>query len=252
MTRFSGKSVLITGGTSGLGAATAVAFARGGAKVAICGREENLGNEVLSEIETLGGKGFLSIADVCSVGEMESFVKDVVDLHGGLDIAINCAGRNNPPNRLADIPSEEFQDVLQTNLGGIFNAMRAEIPELEKSGGVIVNVASILSEIPSGWMAAYSASKTGVVALTQSAAEDYREKGIRIYALSPGPMATPMFEQALRDIGSHPEKYAGGLPEGGRAMDPSHVAQAILDLADPASGPKSGTNLIFDTTHPRF
>ena len=252
MTRFSGKSVLITGGTSGLGAATAIVFAKAGAKVAICGREEALGLEVLSEIESLGGEGFLSVADVCSVPEMEGFVTDVVAKHGGLNIAINCAGRNNPPNRLADIPPQEFQNVLQTNLGGVFNAMRAEIPELEKTGGVIINVASILSEIPSGWMAAYSASKTAVVALTQSAAEDYRDRGIRIYALSPGPMATPMFEQALRDIGTHPEKYAGGLPDKGRAMDPARVAEEILGLADSKTGPKSGTNLVFDTTHPRF
>ena len=220
--------------------------------MAICGREQGLGDKVLSEIENLGGKGFLSIADVCSVSEMEGFVKDATRVYGGLDIAINCAGRNNPPNRLADIPPEEFQDVMAINLGGIFNAMRAEIPELEKSGGVVINVASILSEIPSGWMAAYSASKAAVVALTQSAAEDYRDRGIRVYAISPGPMATPMFEQALKDIGSHPEKYAGGLPDEGRAMDPGHVAQAILDLADPKTGPKSGTNLIFDTTPQGF
>lgn len=249
MTRFSGKSVLITGGTSGLGAATALAFAKAGARVGICGREDKLGQKVLAEIGALGETGFLSIADVRLPDEMAQFVGDFVKFSGRLDIAVNCAGRNNPPNRLAEIPPGEFQDVMATNLGGIFNAMHAEIPELEKSGGVIINVASILSEVPSGWMAAYSASKAAVVSLTQSAAEDYRDRGVRIYALSPGPMATPMFDQALKDIGSRPDKYAGGLPDGGKAMDPAFVAEAILEMADPKTAPKSGTNLIIDTTH---
>ncbi len=243
--RFLGKSVLITGGTSGLGAATAAGFAKAGANVAICGREPALGGQVSEKIKTLGREAIFSIADVRKENEMEAFAAEVEEAFGGLDIAVNCAGRNNPPNRLADIPASEFRDVLETNLLGIFNAMRAEIGIMKPRGGVIVNVASILSEIPSGWMAAYSTSKTGVVALSQSAAEDYRALGIRIYAFSPGPIATPMFEQAVRDIAGDHKKYAGGFPKGGIAMDPARAAGAIMDLADPDTAPETGTNFVF-------
>jgi NAD(P)-dependent dehydrogenase (short-subunit alcohol dehydrogenase family) len=97
-------------------------------------------------------------------------------------------------------------------------------------------------------MAAYSASKAAVVTLSQSAAEDYRDKGFRIYAFSPGPIDTPMFQQALRDIGDSPEKYAGGLPMI-KPMNPDIVAQEILKLAAPDAPHKNGSNVIFDTTH---
>lgn len=243
--RFSGKSVLITGGTSGLGAATVLAFVREGARVAFCGREKDLAEKVEGEIRKLDGTCFWKLADVTRPEAMEGFIKEAAKAQGGIDIAVNGAGRNNPPNRLADIPVREFKGVLETNLFGVFYAMRAEIPEVLKTKGVIINVASVLSAKPSGWMAAYSASKTGLVALTQSAAEDYRDLGLRIYAISPGPMATPMFDQALRDIAGDAGKYAGGLPKGGKALPPEKVAAAILDLADPEIGPETGTNLIF-------
>ncbi len=92
-------------------------------------------------------------------------------------------------------------------------------------------------------MAAYSASKAGVVALSQAAAEDYRSSGIRVYALSPGPLQTPMFARALEDIAGAKEKYAGGFPKGGRGMEPAKAAKVVLDLADPETAPDSGTNL---------
>lgn len=237
--RFSGKSVLITGGASGLGAACVRAFSSEGARVSFCGREDDLGRALAKELSLKGRAVIFSHADVRVEEDMATFTGGA----GGIDIAVNCAGRNNPPNRLADIPPKEFRDVLETNLFGVLNAMRAEILAMPK-GGVIINVASILSEVPSGWMAAYSTSKAAVVSLTQAAAEDYRDQGFRIYAFSPGPMATPMFDQALKDIAGDTGKYAGGFPEKGRAMDPAKAAKAILDLADLETAPPTGTNFL--------
>jgi len=242
---FSSKSVVITGGTSGIGAATARAFAEKGAAVTFCGREPDLGKMVENEIRARGGVALFLPADVRSASEMKSFIAEATARYGGIDIAFNNAGINNPPNLAGDIPLSEYNDIMATNLNGVFYAMAAELAVMKEKGrGCIINTASILSEKTSGWMAAYSASKAAVAVLSQSAAEDYKRYGIRIYALSPGPVDTPMFQQALKDIAGDKNKYAGGLPRGKPPLSADAVATAVLELADEKSAPPSGTNLV--------
>lgn len=238
--RFLEKSVLITGGTSGIGAAAAKAFGAEGASVLICGREDDLGHAVAEEIKKAGGACRYFHADVRDPTAMEELVAEALKLNGGLDIAFNNAGINHPPHRAANIPIAEYEDVIATNLNGVFYAMAAELKVMTDEG-CIINTASALSKKVSGWMAAYSASKSGVVALSQAAAEDYREAGIRIYALSPDPVDTPMFQKALREIAGDESKYAGGLKT---PLTPAAVARQVLMLADKSSAPPTGTNFV--------
>lgn len=243
--RFSGKAVLITGGTSGIGRAAAAAFAKEGAAVSLCGLDERQGRAVEKELAGRGGRVRFAAADVRDAKAAQRFVEDTASAFGRLDIAFNNAGVNHPPALAGEISPGTFDQVVAANLAGVFYAMRAELSVMAKSGeGCIINMASILATRPSRWMAAYSASKAAVVSLSQNAAEDYREQGIRIYAISPGSVDTPMYRKALQEIASHPERYAGGLPEGGKPLSAEEVAQQVLRLAAPETAPVTGTNLV--------
>ena len=240
--RFLGKTVVITGGTTGIGAAAVRAFVAEGAQVFFCGREDDLGKSLEEEITKEGGKAYFVHADVRDVNEVKYFFEKARETLGGIDIAFNNAGINHPPNLTGDIPIDEFEDIIATNLNGVFYAMREELKTMTAGGGgCIINTASFLSEKVSGWMAAYSASKAGVLALSQSAAEDYKDQGVRVYALSPGPVDTPMFHKALREIAGDESKYAGGLRP---PLAPERVAEAVLMLADANAAPPSGTNYL--------
>ncbi len=240
--RFFGKTVVITGGTTGIGAAVVRAFVAEGAPVFFCGREDDLGKNLETAITKEGGKAYFFHADVRNVSEVKRFFEKALKTLGGIDIAFNNAGITNPPNLTGDIPIDELEDIIATNLNGVFYAMREELKTMAPGGGgCIINTASFLSEKVSGWMAAYSASKAGVLALSQSAAEDYKDYGVRVYALSPGPVDTPMFHKALREIAGDQSKFAGGLRP---PLAPERVAEAVLMLADAKTAPPSGTNYV--------
>ena len=243
--RFIGKSALVTGGTSGIGKAAVFAFAEEGAAVTFCGRREQLGLEIQAEIKGRGGKALYVKADVRKPADMDRLAAAAVEAFGGLDIAFNNAGINHPPHRAGEIPPEVFHDVMATNFEGVFYAMKAELAVMAISGkGCIVNTASILSERVSGWMSAYSASKGAVVSLTKSAALDYKDGGIRILAVSPGPVDTPMYKKAMQEIAGDVDKYAGGLPKRGAPMPPETVVQAVLEMAVENAPFETGTNRV--------
>ena len=238
--RFVGKSVAITGGTTGIGKAAVNAFVAEGASVFFCGREDDLGKALEAKITKAGTRATFLHADVRNVSDVKQFISAANKAHGGIDIAFNNAGINNPPNRVGNIPVSEFDNIIATNLSGVFYAMSEELKIMAATGeGCIINSASFLSEKVSGWMGAYSASKAGVLALTQSAAEDYKDQNIRIYAISPGPVDTPMFQKAMEDIAGDESKYAGGLRP---PLSPGQVADVVLMLADVKTAPPTGTN----------
>jgi NAD(P)-dependent dehydrogenase (short-subunit alcohol dehydrogenase family) len=244
--RFEGKRVLVTGGTSGFGEAIVKAFAAEGALVHFCGLIDAEGTRVAADVKAAGGRAVYRHTDVREEADVRAFVQSATEDGTALDVAVNNAGISHTAARFADQDTRMVEDVMRTNVMGTWYAMRHEIPVLLASGGgAIINTASILSRSGAEWMAAYGTSKHAVVGLTKSAALDYADHGIRINAVSPGPMLTPMFKRALDDIGGDMSKFAGGLPKGGPA-DPSDVAKTVLYLASDEAGYMNGANVIVD------
>lgn len=235
---FADRAVLVTGGTSGLGAAVVAALAAEGAKVMTCGLEAP--DHPVPDVT-------YTDHDVRDDSAMAALVAQAVARFGRLCFAVNSAGISHLAARLSDLAPGDYADVMATNAGGIFHAMRHQIPAMldHGDGAAIVNIASTLSQTGAAWMAAYGASKHAVIGLTLSAALDYADQGVRINAVSPGPMDTPMFHKALTDIDGDMSKYAGGLPPGGPA-DPRAVARCVLYLLSDEAAGITGTNLFVD------
>lgn len=225
--RFEGKVVLITGATSGIGRAAAVAFAAEGGKVAFCGRRVNLGHQVEAEIKAQGGEGTYIRADVRDECSVKAFVDQAVHRYGRLDVAFNNAGITME-KPLHEYTSAEWDDILSTNLRGVFLAMKYEIPYmLANGGGNIVVTSSSNAIATTEKRAAYAASKRGLVALVQSAALDYVGKGIRINTLIPGTTDTELVRRV-----AHMENVPDTLwKEGANLWASSHVPMKRMATA---------------------
>ncbi len=242
---FTGRVYAVTGGSSGIGAACVTALAARGARVVFCGLDDAAGAAVAA---ATGGAATYRHADVRQGPDMAALVAACVERHGRLDGAVNAAGVSHHAAKAADIPAAVWDDVITVNAGGVFRAMQAEIPALLASGeggGAIVNIASILGEGGAPWMAAYGASKHAVIGLTLSAARDYAAAGLRINCVAPGPVATPMLDRALADIGGDRTKYAGGFPPAGPGRA-EQVAAAVLFLLGDAAQYVNGAVLRVD------
>jgi NAD(P)-dependent dehydrogenase (short-subunit alcohol dehydrogenase family) len=230
MKRFEGKVVLVTGGNSGIGRATALAFAKEGAKVVIAARRENLGQEVLQEITKNGGEALFIKTDVSIQVDIENLIKKIIDQYGRLDLAFNNAGVGGPMTRLARQTLETWDMVINTNLKGVWLCLKYEIEQmLKQGGGAIVNTASTAGISGSPGAAIYSASKHGVLGLTKSAAAEYATKNIRINAVCPGPIMTPMLEEGFTERPPMREAYLSTVPMG-RFGVPEEIAGAVLWL----------------------
>src|SRR5262249_58056432 len=194
--RFESKVVCITGATSGIGRAAALAFAAEGAKVGFCGRRQEVGRAVEQEIRSAGGEATYIRADVLIEEDVRAFIDQVVRTYGRLDVAFNNAGITIE-KQLHVYTTQEWDLVLNTNLRGVFLAFKYEIPHLIAAGGGNVVVTSSTNAIASAaGRAAYTASKRALVGLVQCAALDYASQGIRVNALVPGTTDTPLVRRA--------------------------------------------------------
>ncbi|KOX16203.1 oxidoreductase [Saccharothrix sp. NRRL B-16348] len=235
--RYAGKVVQITGATSGIGAATARAFAAEGAKVAFCGRRTALGQEVERSIRAAGGDATYIAADVRVPSSVRQFVDGAVRRYGRVDIAFNNAGVQVNAN-LADVTVEQWDDLMNTNARGVFLAMKHQLPHMRAGGGghIIVN-SSIGAIVGRPGLSTYQASKQAVRALVQSAALEHGVDGIRVNAIMPGITDTPMIRPAgLDDATWNQAKVAlGQLNVDGlkRIASPDDIARAVLALASP-------------------
>lgn len=239
---FDGKVALVTGGSSGIGKATALAFARAGANVVIASRRVTEGEQTVHEICERGGEAIFVKTDVSKASEVEGLMNRTIEFYGRLDYACNNAG-TFVMGRLFELSEEEWERTINANLKGIWLSLKYQIPiMLQQKGGVIVNMASMSAIIGNPGVSIYSASKGGVVALTQSAAIEYAASGIRINAISPGVISTPMVDDIptplLEDIQSkHPI---------GRLGKPEEIADAVVWLCSDKASFVTGHNMVID------
>lgn len=239
---FDGKVALVTGGSSGIGKATALGFARAGANVVIASRRVTEGEQTVHEICERGGDAIFVKTDVSKASEVEGLMNQTIEFYGRLDYACNNAG-TFVMGQLFELSEEEWDRTINANLKGIWLSLKYQIPiMLQQKRGVIVNMASMSAIIGNPGVSIYSASKGGVVALTQSAAIEYAASGIRINAISPGVISTPMVDDIptplLEDIQSkHPI---------GRLGKPEEIANAVIWLCSDKASFVTGHNMVID------
>ncbi|MEL6224440.1 MAG: glucose 1-dehydrogenase [Cyanobacteria bacterium J06627_8] len=242
--RFAGKVVLITGATSGIGATTAKAFAREGARVAFNGRRAELGQQVEQDIRAFGGEATYIQSDVRDAQQMERFVSDTVEKYGRLDVAFNNAGVDYPPAATADTDIDSFDDLINTNARGVFIGMKYEIPHVLETNGSIINNASIGGHRAFPNIIGYGASKAAVIHMTKMVAQEYGKK-IRVNAIAPGAIDTPMLDRVKRDWNVTEEQLIAPYPIQ-RVGQPQEVADAVMWLASDAASYVSGMRFDID------
>lgn len=248
MARFERKVVLITGGGTGIGRTTALAFAREGARIVIGDVAEAAAQETVSLVEQAGGKARFFNADVTNADEVESLVTRAVQAFGDLHIAINNAGIEGENDKaVADADTATFRKVLDVNVTGVFNCMKAELRYWmsEKKKGVMVNTASIAGINGFPYHSAYSASKFAVVGLTKTAALEYARKGIRINAVCPGFTLTPMLTESIKGKEELAERTFAAIPMK-RLAHPEEISSAILFLCSDESSYMTGHTHVVD------
>jgi NAD(P)-dependent dehydrogenase (short-subunit alcohol dehydrogenase family) len=244
--RFAGKVALVTGGGSGIGRAAALAFAREAAAVVVAGRDAQALDETVRLISGEGGKAIGVPTDVASSPDVVRLVQSTVQHYGGLDIAVNNAGMVKA-GPLADMAEDDWNQQVAVNLTGVFLCMKNEIAHMRAhGGGAIVNTASNLgAHMRLPFLAGYAATKAAVSTLTRAAAREYIADGIRINAISPGPIDTPMSLRPGETEADRAERLKTALPIG-RVGTLDEAAAAILWLASPEAGFTVGHDLVID------
>src|SRR5215471_19229350 len=243
--RVEGKVALITGGASGIGRATALTFAREGAKLIIADMNEGGGQQTVHMITEQGGEAIFVSTDVSKAVEVQALISQAVATYGRLECAHNNAGVSSPVRAsIADYPEEDWHRVIAINLTGVWLCMKYEIPQmLQQGGGTIVNTASAAGLVGTRGTAAYVASKHGVVGLTKTAALEYAQQGIRVNCVCPGMVQTPMTESALRDPARQAQIRARPM---GRVGTPEEVAEAVVWLCSDAASFVTGHTMTVD------
>lgn len=241
---FERSVVLITGGGSGIGHATALAFAQQGARVVIGNRNSERGQQTVQQIQSQGGQAIFQATDVTSAAAIQALIERTISIYGQLDIAFNNAGMFGPVAPLAEQHEADFSQVFDVNVRGTFLCMQAELNQMLRQGhGTIINNASTtgLRNSTHG-VALYAAAKSAVISLTRSAAMEYAAKNIRINAVAPGRVHTEMLEIAA---GGDPQRFRSVIPMG-RLGEPAEVAGAVLWLASSTASFVTGQVIAID------
>ena len=243
---FENKVVLVTGAGSGMGLVTAKAFAEAGAAVVLADIHENAVRSVAEELVSAGHKAIAVRCNVADVAEVAAMIEQTVSTFGRLDAAFNNAGIQSLPVETADASGEEFDRVNAVNLRGVWNCMKYELRQMREQGsGTIVNNSSIGGLIGLPGRAIYHASKHGVIGLTKSAALEYAARGIRINAVCPGAIETPMVADMIVRERISQEDLLRDQPTG-RLGRPEEIASAVLWLCSPGASFVLGVALPVD------
>jgi NAD(P)-dependent dehydrogenase (short-subunit alcohol dehydrogenase family) len=248
MTReLEGQVALVTGGGNGIGQATALAFAREGARVVVSDVDGRGGEQTVTEIRRLGGDAQFASGDVSKESDVVNLIDGVLRSYGKLDVAFNNAGIAGAQGPVASLTEAAWSQTLAVNLTGVFLCMKHELLQMEKQGaGSIINNASILGTVGFAGAGAYTASKHGVLGLTKVAAIEYATKGIRVNAVCPGFIVTPMLERAGLLADENTKHYLEGLHAMKRMGNAQEVAEAVVFLASERSSFVTGHPLLVD------
>ncbi|MEN6393605.1 MAG: SDR family oxidoreductase [Anaerolineaceae bacterium] len=244
--QFEGKVALVTGASSGIGRASALAFAREGAKVIVADVLVEGGEETVRMIKEAGGEALFVKTDVSKASEVENLIHKAVETYGRLDCASNNAGIEGQSAPTADCTEENWDRTININLKGAWLCMKYEIPQmLKQGGGAIVNTASVAGLVGFQGLPAYSASKGGIIQLTRVAALEYAKAGIRVNAVCPGVIRTSMVERLQ---GGQAEAEAGfiAMEPVGRMGKPEEIAEAIVWLCSDAASFVTGHPMVVD------
>ncbi len=243
---FTDKVALVTGAASGIGRETALEFAGSGASVVVSDVDKVRGQKIADEIKRRGGNAVFIVCDVSKEKQVIALVAKTVARYGKLNIVCNDAGIEGVNGITTKGTLQNFEQVIDINLKGMWLCLKYQIPELIKAGGgSIVNLSSIAGLIGFPGLPAYVASKHGVIGLTKTAALEYADKNVRVNAVCPGPIMTPMLERIMKTTPGFREQITAGVPEH-RIGQPKDVAQAILFLSTDQASYITGQSLAID------
>ncbi|MGF1482602.1 MAG: SDR family oxidoreductase [Cyanophyceae cyanobacterium] len=246
MIELENKVALVTGATSGIGKATALALGKAGAQVVFSGRREQEGEDTANLIRQAGAECLFVRSDVASEEDVKTLVQKTVETYGSLDCAFNNAGIEPPAKPLHEQTVEDFDKLMSVNVRGLFLCMKYELQQMLAQGsGVIVNNSSMGGLIGFSGLSPYIASKHAVMGLTRSAALDYAKQGIRINAVNPGIINTAMIDRTVENAGSTASDFASGIPMG-RMGQPEEIAQTVVFLCSNAASYITGQAMVVD------
>ncbi|MCH8235401.1 MAG: SDR family oxidoreductase [Chloroflexi bacterium] len=246
MSDMKGKIALVTGAATGIGRATAIEFARNGAAVVVSDVNTAEGLKTANLIENEGGEATFVECDVSASADVEALISQVLKKHGRLDAAHNNAGVEGARVPLIDLTEEQWDAVMAVNLKGVWMCMKHEIPQmLEQGGGAIVNTSSVAGLMGMKGSTAYGTAKHGVIGLTKTAALEYADRGVRVNAICPGAVRTPMTERLM---GNDPEREAMymSIQPIGRFGTTAEIANLVVWLCSDAASLVTGTAIPID------